>query len=76
MEWHGTGVCTIHKIQVLYLIDQQPRLLIFHPDRGRSQFERGYYSRAAFINDLTCVLIIYYHVMMSCELDIVVKTTS
>ena len=39
-----------------YLLDQKLQLLIFSScSRGRPQFGSGYYSREAFINDLTCV---------------------
>ena len=61
--------------QLLYLLDQKPLLLIFSSCSRRLQLESGYYSRVAFVTGRTHVPIIYYHVMMPCELDMI-KTTS
>ena len=36
-------------------------------EEGGHSLRAGYYSRASFSNELTCVLIIYHHVMMSCD---------
>ena len=61
---------------ILYLLDQKRWLLFFSScSRGRLQFESGCYSKAVFINDLTHVLLIYDHVMMSCELDMIKTIT-
>ena len=59
-----------------YLLDQELRLLIFSScSKERYRLRAATIQEQYLFNELTHVLLIYHHVMMSCEEDMI-KTTN